>query len=74
MTQYIQENLPNMDAELSKVQRREIGEETTQMHLAKWFVRYGKYQKFSKDPKFIQRCEEAKRIIATQLMTGKFER
>lgn len=74
MTEYIQESLPNFEKEMAKLQRREIGEDATQMHLAKWFVRYSKYQKFSKDPKFIQRCEEAKMVIATQLMTGKFER
>lgn len=64
----IQENLPNFDKEMAKIQRREIGEEATQMHLAKWFVRYSKYQKFSKDPEFIKRCEAQKMYIATKLM------
>lgn len=68
MTEYIQESLPNFEKEMAKIQRREIGEEATQMHLCRWFARYGKYQKFSKDPKFQKRCEEARMVIATQLM------
>lgn len=71
MTQYIQDNIPGMDEQMARIEQRDIDRETTQMHLARWFVRYSKYQKFSKDPKFIKRCEDAKMVIATQLMAGK---
>lgn len=62
---YIQENLPGMDKEMAKIQRREIGEEATQMHLAKQFIKFGKYAKFSKDPEF------KKRMMAEQMMCAK---
>ena len=74
MTQYIQESLPNFDREMAKIQRREIGEEATQMHLAREFCRWSKYAKFSKDPEFKKRCEAQKMFIATKLMVGKYER
>lgn len=69
----IQENLPNFDREMSRIQRNEIGEEATQMHLARQFCRWGKYAKFSKDPEFIKRCEARKMFIATKLMVGKYK-
>lgn len=70
----IQENLPNFDKEMARIQRREIGEEATQMHLARQFCKWSKYAKFSKDPEFIKRCEAEKTYIATRLMVGKYER
>lgn len=65
MTAYIQESLPNFEKEMAKIQRREIGEEATQMHLAKQFIRFGKYAKFSKDPEF------KKRMMAEQMKCAK---
>lgn len=70
----IQENLPGMDRELARIQRNEIGEEATQMHLARQFCKWSKYAKFSKDPEFIKRCEAEKRYIATKLMVGDWTR
>lgn len=74
MTEYIQESLPNFEREMAKIQRHEIGEEATQMHLARQFCRWGKYAKFSKDPEFKKRCEARKMYIATKLMGGIYER
>ena len=68
--QYIQMNIPELEKEMGRLQRQQIGEEATQTHLMRQFIRYGKYQKFSKDPEFIKRCENAKMIIATKLMSG----
>lgn len=73
MTQFYQTNIPEMDKELSRIQREEIGEEATQMHLARQFCRWGKYANFSKDPEFIKRCEARKMYIATKLMCGKYK-
>lgn len=70
----IQESLPNFEKEMAKIQRKEIGEDATQMHLAREFCRWGKYAKFSKDPEFIKRCEAQRMYIATKLMVGKYER
>ena len=47
---YIQQNFPEIDQHFAREQRHEIGEEATQMHLARQYVKYGKYAKFSKDP------------------------
>lgn len=65
MVEYIQESLPNFEKEMAIIQRREIGEEVTQMHLAKQFIKFGKYAKFSKDPEF------KKRMIAEQMKCAK---
>lgn len=69
----MEENLPNFDREMARVQRREIGEEATQMHLARQFCRWGKYANFSKDPEFKKRCEARKMYIATKLMCGRYK-
>lgn len=69
----IQESLPNFEREMVKLQRQEICEEATQMHLARQFCRWGKYAKFSKDPEFIKRCEARKMYIATKLMCGRYK-
>ena len=68
---YIQQNFPEIDKHFAMEQRREIGEEATQMHLARQYVRYGKYAKFSKDPEFIKRCN-LWREQTIKLMGGKF--
>lgn len=68
-----QDSLPNFELEMARVQRQEIGEDATQMHLARQFVRWGKYANFSKDPEFIKRCEARKMFIATKLMCGKYK-
>ena len=60
--------LDNMPEALARAEQSDIPREATQMHLCRWFARYGKYQKFIKDPKFQKRCEEARMVIATQLM------
>ena len=58
MTQFIQQTFREIDEHFAREQRREIGEEATQMHLAKWFARYGKWKGFSKDPEFKKRCDK----------------
>lgn len=69
-----QDSLPGFEREMARVQRREIGEEATQLHLARQFCRWGKYENFSKDPEFIKRCEARKQYIATRLMVGEYDR
>ena len=68
---YVQENLPHIDDYFAREQRREIGEEATQMHLAHQYVKYGKWAKFSKDPEFIKRCNMW-REQTIKMMGGKF--
>ena len=60
MTQYTQDNLPGMDEAIARAEQSGLDAECCQMHLARWFCRFGKYQRFSKDPKFQQRCWLAK--------------
>ena len=68
---YVQDSLPDFEAEMAKIQRHEIGEEATQMHLARQYVKYGKWAKFSKDPEFIKRCN-LWREQTIKLMGGKY--
>lgn len=63
MTQYIQDDLPGMAEYFAKEQQKEVGTEATQMHLVRQFVKYGKYQKFSKDPEFQKRCELSRQLL-----------
>lgn len=63
MPQYIQDNLPNMDEELARIDQRGIETETSQMHLARQFIKYGKWAKFSKDPVFIKRCDKWRTMV-----------
>ena len=71
MSQYFQTTIPEIDEHFAREQRREIGEEATQMHLARQYVKYGKWAKFSKDPEFIKRCNAWKEQTI-KLMGGKF--
>lgn len=64
MTQYIQDNLPTMDEQLARIDQRDIDTECRQMHLAKQFIKYGKWAKFSKDPEFKKRCETWRMMVA----------
>lgn len=70
MTQYIQDNLVGMDAELAKAEQKNIDEETRQMHLAREFCRWGKYAKFSKDPEFKRRYVARQMKIADLMARG----
>lgn len=49
----------------ARSQQSGLDEETRQMHLAREFIRYGKYAKFSKDPEF------KKRMMAQQMKCAK---
>ena len=64
---YIQDNLPGMDEQLSRIDQRDIDNETSQMHLARQFVKYGKWAKFSKDPEFKKRCEIWRRQVVEMM-------
>lgn len=55
-----QEMLPNFPEAMARAEQSDIDTETTQLHLCRWFARFGKYQKFCKDPKFQERCEIAR--------------
>ena len=67
MTQYIQDNIPGMDEAISRAAQKDIDPECRQMHLARQFIRWGKYAKFSKDPQFKKRCEFARAQIAQMM-------
>ena len=64
---YIQPNLPGMDEELARNDQRDIDKEAAQMHLAREFIRWGKYAKFSKDPEFKKRCYQERLKLATMM-------
>jgi hypothetical protein len=64
MTQYIQDNIPGMDEQLARIDQRDIDNESAQMHLARQFIKYGKWAKFSKDPEFKKRCERWRMQVA----------
>jgi len=64
MTQYIQDNIPGMDEQLARIDQRDIDNESAQMHLARQFIKYGKWAKFSKDPEFKKRCEHWRMMVA----------
>ena len=62
-----QEQLPGFPEAMAKAEQSNIDEYTRQMHLAREFIRWGKYAKFSKDPKFRERCEFRRRLL-TEMM------
>lgn len=64
MTQYIQDNIPGMDEQIARAEQRGLDPECCQMHLARQFIKYGKWAKFSKDPEFKKRCENWKVMVA----------
>lgn len=70
----IQPNFPEIDEHFAREQRREIGEEATQMHLARQYMKYGKWAKFSKDPKFIERCNMWRKQTVELMSKGHYER
>lgn len=67
MPQYIQDNLPTMDEQLARIDQKDIDAETAQLHLAREFARWGKYAKFSKDPKFKERCRNARLMLCKMM-------
>lgn len=67
MPQYVQENLPGMDEQIARAEQSGVDAECAQLHLAREFIRWGKYAKFSKDPEFKKRCE-ARRFMLTSMM------
>ena len=69
MTRYMQDNIPGIDEAVARAAQKDIDVESGQMHLAREFIRYGKYARFSKDPKFAERFKAQQMTIA--LMMGK---
>ena len=59
-----QPNIDGMDEILARNDQRGIDNETAQMHLARQFIKYGKWAKFSKDPEFKRRCEKWRLMVA----------
>lgn len=59
-----QDELPGFPEAWARSQQKGLDIENSQMHLAKWFIRYGKWAKFSKDPEFKKRCEKWKTMVA----------
>ena len=67
--------LDNFPEALARAEQGDIDKECAQMHLAREFIRWGKYakySKFSKDPEFQKRCYKARLNIVT--MMGRAER
>ncbi|MBQ3695879.1 MAG: hypothetical protein II938_02790 [Alphaproteobacteria bacterium] len=67
MVQYVQDNIPGIDEAIAMSEQKDIDEETRQMHLAREFVRYGKWAKWCKDPEFKRRYGAAQ-IKISRLM------
>ena len=65
--QYIQDNIPGMDEQLARIDQHDIDHEARQLHLAREFIRWGKYAKFSKDPEFKKRCEQRRLALAKMM-------
>lgn len=59
--------LPNMPEAIARAEQSGIDVECKQMHLARQFIKYGKWAKFSKDPEFKKRCEKW-RLMTAQMM------
>jgi len=59
-----QPNIDGMDEVLARNDQKDIDNETAQMHLARQFIKYGKWSKFSKDPEFKKRCEKWRSMVA----------
>ena len=70
----IQQTFPEIDEHFAREQRREIGEEATQMHLARQYMKYGKWAKFSKDPEFIKRCNAWRKQTIELMSKGHYDR
>ena len=59
--------LDNFPQAMAEAEQSDIDVECRQMHLARQFVKYGKWAKFSKDPEFKKRCEKWQ-IMAASFM------
>lgn len=62
--------IDGMPRALAEAEQCDIDKESAQMHLAREFIRWGKYakySKFSKDPEFQKRCYKARLNIATMM-------
>ena len=67
MVNYTQDNIPGMDAAIARSQQQNIDIEARQAHLSRQFARFAKYASFSKDPKFVARCQEQQRCLAAMM-------
>ena len=59
-----QDVLPNFPEAMARAEQTGLDVECCQMHLARQFIKYGKWEKFSKDPEFKKRCEQWKVMVA----------
>lgn len=57
--------LPDFPEAMARAEQKGLDTECCQMHLARQFIKYGKWAKFSKDPEF------KKRMMAEQMMCAK---
>lgn len=62
-----QEDLPGFPEAWAKSQQQGLDAACCQMHLAREFIRWGKYAKFSKDPLFKKRCYQERLKLATMM-------
>lgn len=62
-----QDVLPNFPEAMARAEQTGLDPECCQMHLARQFIKYGKWAKFSKDPEFKKRCEKW-RTMAAEMM------
>jgi len=56
--------LPNFPEAEARAREKGLDNTCCQMHLARQFVKYGKWAKFSKDPEFKKRCEKWQMMVA----------
>ena len=59
-----QDELPGFPEAWARSQQSGLDVECCQMHLARQFVKYGKWAKFSKDPEFKKRCDKWRVMVA----------
>lgn len=67
MSQPEQQLLPNFSEAVARAEQSDIDITSGQMHLARQFVKYGKWAKFSKDPVFKKRCEKWQMEVAAMM-------
>ncbi len=66
-------NLTSIQAETKETNQscgeiEKVDAETSQIHLAHQFARWGKYEKFSRDSEFKKRCEVRRQMLIDLMM------
>ena len=62
-----QQVLPNFPEAMARAEQTGLDAECCQMHLARQFIKYGKWEKFSKDPEFKKRCEKWRGMVSSMM-------